>query len=351
MIVESAPLLKPHIDEIDGLRGIAILLVVILHWVFQPLFLPYISTPWLKNVLNTFAYGVDLFFVISGFLIGRILLRTEKKLSGLFTFYLRRILRIWPLYYLLLGTIYFLSRGNLSTPKIQLWTFFLFIFNFYESNGTIIHQALGTLWSLAIEEQFYALAPLIFMTLKQRYILFFSVFIIVISPFLRLGVSANSNIDLWRFTFSRLDGISTGILISIILASTDAISYLLSKIHILQGIMFLAIVVATMLYIVNSPWSSSLMVFSFGLLLVTTLIRSHSGQKTRVLNWEILRYLGVRCYSIYLFHIFFMLIATTLSDNFIIRLILQSILTLGFAHISWKYLEYPIIKFGQRFRY
>jgi peptidoglycan/LPS O-acetylase OafA/YrhL len=343
-------LLKPHIDEIDGLRGIAILLVVILHWFFQPLF-PYISTPWLKNILNIFAYGVDLFFVISGFLIGGILLRIEKKLSSIATFYLRRILRIWPLYYLLFGTIYLLSRGNLSIPKTPYWAFFLFVFNFYESSGMVIHQALGTLWSLAIEEQFYALAPLLFILLKRKQILFLSIFIIVISPFLRLWISSNSNLDTWRFTFVRLDGISMGILISILFASTNILSNLLPKIHILQVTTFLVFTISGILSIIASPWSNSSIVFSFGFILVTTLIQSHSHQKTCILNSRILRYLGVRCYSIYLFHIFFMLIATTISNNFTIRLILQSILTLGFAHISWRYLEYPMMKLGQKFHY
>jgi peptidoglycan/LPS O-acetylase OafA/YrhL len=73
-----------HIQEIDALRGIAISSVVILHWIFQPLS-PILAELGIKEMLNLFAYGVDLFFVISGFLIGGILLKAGKRPASMAT--------------------------------------------------------------------------------------------------------------------------------------------------------------------------------------------------------------------------------------------------------------------------
>src|SRR5512147_1601947 len=93
-----------RVPEIDGLRGIAILAVVIFHLLIAHLhqYFPGIE---LKKGVTLLAYGVDLFFVISGFLIGTILQKMDG-LSGIGAFYIRRIVRIWPLYYLLLFFVY-----------------------------------------------------------------------------------------------------------------------------------------------------------------------------------------------------------------------------------------------------
>lgn len=346
---------KPRIHEIDGLRGIAILSVVFLHWFVQPLS-PSLSKSDIGGVLTLFAYGVDLFFVISGFLIGGILLGIGKRLSGTRAFYIRRILRIWPLYYLLLALTYVITRGNSLFAQVPYWSFYFFIFNFWESNGQLLHQALGPLWSIAIEEQFYAIGPLIFLILNRKQLTHLAVLYIILSPFLRLALLTNTNIGIWRFTPARLDGICIGILLSIILSSPTAVSFLSSKTKVLKPLTFLLFVLSVLSKVVLSrniwfSFGNSLVVLALGCLLLTVQVQCLLNQNSRILNLAFLRYLGLRCYFIYLFHIFFMLIANVISENFFIALTIQIILTLGFTHISWRYLESPLIKLGQKFRY
>jgi len=347
----SPPSPNPYIREIDGLRGIAILSILVVHWVVP--FIPLTSQTKLAGIPYMFAYGVDLFFVVSGFLIGRILLKTGKQLSSAITFYIRRILRIWPPYYLLLGLVYFLWGGLRVFAEIPYWSYFIFMFNFWESMRVNFNFIFSTLWSLAVEEQFYAVAPVLFFHLKPRQLIYLTIFCLIVSPFLRLLLVLNTNMILWRFTPVRLDGISTGILLSIVFASPGAVSFLYSRMRILRVMTFTSLVLSIVLKITlpDSLWFSfgtSLMDLSFGLLLTTVVTRSMSGQTNSILNSPFLCYFGLRCYTIYLFHIFFMEITKGISSNYWTGLLIEFILTMGFAHLSWRYIESPIMKVGRK---
>lgn len=173
-IRENAPHLihRPEHQEpvVDGVRAIAVLWVVMLHmfW-FQSWLFPAqvhaifsnLATGWLSNG----ALGVDLFFVISGFLIGSILFGEFSKTGGIVfsRFYVRRFMRLIPVYgvVMLLG-LYFLDGKNFG----HAWANILYINNFLP----IKEQYMGWCWSLAIEEQFYLIFPafiLLFMALRK----------------------------------------------------------------------------------------------------------------------------------------------------------------------------------------
>lgn len=240
--------------------------------------------------------------------------------------------------------------------QVPYWSFFLFLFNFWESSGLKIHPALGTLWSLAIEEQFYAVGPLIFFFLGRKKLIGLALLCIILSPFLRLFLTLNTNLEIWRFTPARLDGISMGVLLALIISFPEALAFLLTKLRVLKTATFWVFVLSIFCRVVltDNLWFSfgnSLMVLLFGLLLTTVLVQSLSEQNNRILNSVILRYLGLRCYNIYLFHIFFMLITSAFVSNAFIAFAIQMALTLGFAHVSWKYIELPLIKLGKRFSY
>ena len=155
--------------SIDGIRAISIILVLIFHafFVYHLSHPTYNINDILRELGTGWAWafngdkGVDVFFVISGFLISSILLREVAKEGkiDLKRFYLRRYLRLTPAYYFTL-TVYWLMNGPNSE---WIWANYLYISNFIDYS----HQAVGWTWSLAIEEQFYFIYPLLLIAILK----------------------------------------------------------------------------------------------------------------------------------------------------------------------------------------
>ena len=152
-----------RILELDGLRGLAILLVVLCHYITA---VPHGRSHSLGSMAGTAmglaASGVDLFFILSGFLIGGILLDSTGTGSPNYyrTFYLRRFYRIFPVYYLWIALFAVIS---LVSPQFRLqtpyWVFLAFLQNYSRHRTAIEVVWFGVMWSLGVEEQFYLLAP------------------------------------------------------------------------------------------------------------------------------------------------------------------------------------------------
>jgi len=157
-----------HWPELDGVRGLAALLVVYAH-----LFLIWVPNQpswifWARTITGQAWTGVYLFFILSGFLIGGILLRNRNAENYYRVFYARRALRIFPLYFCLLG-LFFVVRlvfapahpEEFAPGPVPLWTYFVFIQNFPMAvTGDWGVGPLGVTWSVALEEQFYLFLPL-----------------------------------------------------------------------------------------------------------------------------------------------------------------------------------------------
>ncbi|HAA14527.1 MAG TPA: acyltransferase [Cytophagales bacterium] len=185
-----------YFKELDGLRFFAFFAVFLAHSFYSEnpgiTASPIYTTA--REIGHLGIFGVNFFFVLSGFLITYLLL-TEKYKVGkvrLGYFYLRRVLRIWPLYFLILLVGFWLVptvQHLLGNPEYRetalLWPFLLFINNFFEAPQTAI---LGVLWSIAIEEQFYAFWPLVIRFLNAKLTLIFTVGVIVASALLRTFV-------------------------------------------------------------------------------------------------------------------------------------------------------------------
>jgi peptidoglycan/LPS O-acetylase OafA/YrhL len=165
-----------YFKELDALRFFAFLFVFLAHSFYSKI--PAIQA---ESIYQTFRfyghigiYGVNFFFVLSGFLITYLLLR-EKDLFGrinIGNFYIRRILRIWPLYFLIIFIGFVMVPyaqhllGNPDyTESARLWPYLTFVNNFYPEPSSAI---LGVLWSIAVEEQFYAFWPLILFLFPTR---------------------------------------------------------------------------------------------------------------------------------------------------------------------------------------
>lgn len=143
--------MNKRIPELDGIRGIAILLVLIVHFArVENLQEPLVS------LVNFGWAGVDLFFVLSGFLITSILLKSKSEAEYYRVFYTNRVLRIFPLYYTFLAVCVVIGIA----PVWQQVAYWLYFGNFMNSTGNLI-PAMHHFWSLAIEEQFYVFWPLV----------------------------------------------------------------------------------------------------------------------------------------------------------------------------------------------
>lgn len=169
--------------------------------------------------------GVDLFFVLSGFLITGILIDTKETAHAFRNFYARRILRIFPLYYLTLA-VYFhvlpaaarlLSGFHRFQRTEELW-YWLYVCNWSPSIGTA-HALLTHLWSLSIEEQFYLFWPLLVFTLSRRSVGRLCAAVIVLTPCLRLGyllTVVGGGSLLYRITLFRIDTLAFGALCALL---------------------------------------------------------------------------------------------------------------------------------------
>ena len=202
--------LPKYLPELDGLRGLAILAVVLYHCH------PRLAGTWIYGASLWGWAGVILFFVLSGFLITSILLTTRDKPHYFHNFHARRILRIWPVYILLLVVVYlnapwFIGPGVWMAIRTAPWLAYLFcVQNLFH---LALPPAIGPTWALAIEEQYYFVwAPLV-RVLRQPWMLTAAlVSTLVISPMLR---HANLHWMTPTNTLIHLDGIAWGSLLAV----------------------------------------------------------------------------------------------------------------------------------------
>ena len=190
-----------HIPVLDGFRGVAVLLVVAMHNFRLPL-------GWA---------GVDLFFVLSGFLITRILLNTKTCPGSLRNFYMRRILRIFPAYYLtLLLTWIFHAKAD-----GKIWWHAAYLADFGWLMPQMYVSPLAHTWSLAVEEQFYLVWPLVVGWLEEKNLMLVCAALLGLNMAVRLGLSmANGNDEFYSFSLiTRSDGIMAGALLALLISN------------------------------------------------------------------------------------------------------------------------------------
>src|SRR6201996_2853221 len=154
------PLQRKHIPQLDGMRGLAILLVLLAHSTDV-----FTGVPFFRWIDGYGSLGVQLFFVLSGFLITRILLDTRDTPYYFRNFFAKRSLRIYPLYYALL--IFVMFSGLVHQHGVRWWPYTLFLSNLVYGDTTQ-PAPLGPVWTLAVEEQFYIFWPVIVSFLPRR---------------------------------------------------------------------------------------------------------------------------------------------------------------------------------------
>lgn len=370
----------PRVPELDGLRAIAILLVLFSHFVWVPKYWPeaWRGSPFPDEWLSLGHGGVDLFFVLSGFLIGRIIWEHAGSPGFLRTFYLRRAARILPLYYLLLvtGTLLVVlvhrdwQRAEIfgTTPP---WAYAVFLQNYFSATGHSVGGFFGLLWSLAIEEQFYLVAPLLVVWLPRRSAMRVALAMLIVCPILRVLMDEEviSGIRWWDFTPARCDALAAGMVVAWLIRAENHRDFLLEQ----RGrhrfvLCLLALGLACM------PWFVSLgghhLIFSSTGLSVLTLffaalvgyqaLHGSSSRVGSILRFRWLRGLGRISYFLYLFHFVAhhcayqlrrWLVPASAPDYHWIDVLSGLALLLLAAGLSWRFLEAPLIRWGHRSSY
>ena len=213
---KTAALSHAHIAELDGVRAIAIWLVLISHlyWGFKVPADTYDGMPKLiYEIISHGWLGVDLFFILSGFLITGILLDSKGQENYFRTFYGRRVLRIIPVFFLCI-LVMSLFYGNAAYFLLS----FFFLANFAEGLGVPTPHGPGVFWSLCIEEHFYLLWPFLVKYLSRQHLMILALLIVAVTPALRWwGVTRGMSIDMEVYSYSwfRFDGLAMGALLAI----------------------------------------------------------------------------------------------------------------------------------------
>jgi peptidoglycan/LPS O-acetylase OafA/YrhL len=305
------PLLRVHMPELDTIRGLAILGVVLYHgfyWVRD--FSLY--TPWERHFFTLMApgqFGVNLFFVLSGFLITGILLDSRNRPDYYKRFYFRRALRILPAYYLTLLLLILLgltSRGFLSMSLV------------YSSNMSPlfgIGLSYPVLWSLAVEEHFYLIWPMAARRISPTKLLWLLCAILVLTPVSRFlyhehAVATNTvGAGFGYYTWNNLDGLALGAILAILVRGRASgrqqmvrLSMLLVTSAILLtlagypfGILTRRTAIGEALQCV--PWN-----FTFASLLGVFLLIG-TGPWKRITTPKFMIFLGQISYGLYLYHL------------------------------------------------
>jgi peptidoglycan/LPS O-acetylase OafA/YrhL len=374
--------MENRIKELDGLRGVAILLVMSLHLVKRATY--FTENPILKSVLNFTNIGwigVDIFFTLSGFLITTILLSSKNKEGYFKNFYSRRMLRIFPLYYLAIGVV-LLFAPRLEIEFIQNLKYALPIMLVYLQNwallseGFFITSYLGVTWSLAIEEQFYFIWPLIIRWVSKEKLIKFSIGYIVLSWGIRIATALlwEDLAEITRFhyyaSFARFEEMLLGGLLAILL-TYDGAKEKIRQFSLPMFILFSCFfIILCFLSLPNTPQPAhsnipltlggytAVMFFTTGLLGIFVTFPPESGLR-RLFQNQILIFFGKYSYAMYLFHMIVGIIFLDVFwqrgfrgwEYFFIYLIASFGGTIILSLLSWHLLEKHMLNLKKYFEY
>ena len=355
--------------ELDGLRFVAFLLVFVLHALpqeveaWQGIGTGESGARWASSFVLSGRYGVDLFFALSSYLITELLLREWAKRGRLDvkSFYIRRALRIWPLYFVFLGLatlVVPLVLPGESLSTVHLVSFLLFAGNWSIAFLNWPDSVASPLWSVSIEEQFYIVWPLLIARIGPRRLLAATAVMIVLASLVRLCMVLARVEDrmLWTVTFARLEPIALGAALAVLLRGRA-----LQLPNAVRPVLFLAGLFAWVAAARFNPGGpGNLVVYpvvavgAVGMLLAA--LRDDS--RGTMLASPLLTWLGRISYGLYVYHV----LALDLIDHLfgigegspaIARFVLAPLggfaVTVALAALSYRFIESPFLHLKKRF--
>lgn len=380
---------EARVPALDGVRGVAIALVLVYHFVFM-------SDAWASSsaidrgiwrVAGAGWSGVDLFFVLSGFLITGILYDSRASAVQYFrSFYARRALRIFPLYFVFLLLIIValpLIYADAEAASTAVWndiewygTYSINIRTLFTGNFRAEGLYTGHLWSLAVEEQFYLMWPLVVLVLRRRALMGVCLGALVGALCVRTAfvLSGDDHGAAYTFTPARLDTLAVGALIALAARGDGRDVRVLARLA--RPIAVAAIAVLLALVVEQGdlapPFGNWLLTVGFsavallyGVLLIAVLTSSPGSRLSDVFSNRVLRSLGRYSYAIYLFHLPVATVLARRTDlvqdmpelfgstvpGIVLFGVLATAISYALAWVSWHVWEEQFLKLKTRFPY
>jgi peptidoglycan/LPS O-acetylase OafA/YrhL len=368
-----------YIPALDGLRGAAVILVMLYHFV-GTLPRPQSSLARLLSALSMGGWvGVDLFFVLSGFLITGILLRAKSGQNYFLNFYARRFLRIFPLYYAALSFLFFvvprfvpLDAGSRRVYALQgwLWTYAANIETAMHGQFDFTSRVLDLahLWSLSVEEHFYFIWPLVVWSLGERAIFRVSAGVCLLVPVLRCTMLAAHVFPgtVYTFTLCRIDALTLGALVALLarrpggLAAVGGVARWAGAI----SAAFLAVIFGLRHSLDQWHWSMTTLGYSMvdlGAAALLVPVALGAGVLHRIFAGRLLRTVGKYSYGVYVVHCpLHLLLQIAIYDKLVTRMpeaaalaihaVLSSATCVGIAMVVWHVLERPFLELKRFFQ-
>ncbi len=359
---------------LDGLRGIAILAVMLCHSSIIGPNQPESSFGTTLLALFDFGWaGVDLFFVLSGFLITQIILSSRNNAGWINSFFIKRAFRILPIYFLFISLLVIAGYtiksqdGEFNFITDNQFYYWLMAQNFIALITNNWWPGLfydGHLWSLAIEWQFYMVWPFIAGRLSHKALALFSCFVILVALITRIILwQLDTHIAIiYTHTITRMDSIAIGALIAIIVGSgiNKTLPRKISNVLICNGIVFIAV---TFYFYGRASYHVPLM-YTVGYTIIATLFaglilkavtNNDDATFNRILSTRFLTMVGKYSYAMYIIHLPLMntlgiYVKEFTSKNFYAQWIYLPTLfiaTLLIAMVSWKIIEKPALSFAK----
>lgn len=341
--------MKTHLPQLDGLRGIAILIVVLGHLLVFSWGLGKVQFGDIPPV------GVDLFFVLSGFLITNILLRAKDKPNYFRDFYARRALRTWPIYAVLLVFMFAIADGRiqaLAIPADLHWQYFACYMQnlIYHRSEQLGPAPLSATWSLAVEEQFYLIWPVLVWMTPSRKLWQFLVPVILLAPVARV-ILPHYGFDPYINPLCRFDAMAMGSLMAVWMKLKAPASATITRVAAaIIGVAVLGEVIGHYTGTVHIM-SKSFVSASFTAILALSI---NNRFLIWILNTPLLRFTGKISYCMYLNHTVAAYILLPLFPNRdlkvgLLRAALILLSSYAVATVSWYAFESQILRLKRYF--